>query len=419
MGCSDNKNVETTDQPQPTQTNELIKSTEINQKTINNTNLSMSYNTLKNSNSKENYCLQSKEMKMTKKGKDPYVISQKKTDTCNIVIIKINPTYFLREYLIPIWFEKNTFIKFTTKGKWRIDKNYEYTDSTGMPSSRSLIFNYGALVARVGKNPAFLLPPNEYTYHSKKAGPLYLRMNLPKKLKVNPEGSMEIRIFDVEMITMEEINKKIGWKQQEMKFDVDESTEFEQNLANDINDLRMNPVLFYERNVKHIQNSIWTESFLKDMKYNNDYNGIQPLSINNDCYVDIHNYIAESIKNIEKKIGNKKNQAFTEEMQNLISINLKPKYSDNVVNCKLTKKYNSIDVCIQYLLDEKFRKNIFNKDFKSIAVKIFDDFFVEGYLIIIVFLKVEEKPLEEEEEEDKEEEGKGDKDKENEICNIK
>ena len=138
----------------------------------------------------------------------------------------------------------------------------------------------------------------------------------------------------------------------------------------------------------------------------------------NDCYVDIHNYIAENIENIEKKIGNKKNQAFSEEMQNLISINLKPKYSDNVVNCKLTKKYNSIDVCIQYLLDEKFRKNIFNKDFKSIAVKIFDDFFVEGYLIIIVFLKVEEKPLEEEEEE-KEEEGKGDKDKENEICNIK
>lgn len=121
---------------------------------------------------------------------------------------------------------------------------------------------------------------------------------------------MEIRIFDVEMITMEEINKKIGWKQQEMKFDIDESTEFEQNLANDINDLRMNPVLFYERNVKHIQNSIWTESFLKDMKYNNDYNDIQPLSINNDCYVDIHNYIAENIENIEKKIGNKKSGIF-------------------------------------------------------------------------------------------------------------
>ena len=117
MGCSDNKNVETTDQPQPTQTNELIKSTEINQKTINNTNLSMSYNTLKNSNSKENYCLQSKEMKMTKKGKDPYVISQKKTDTCNIVIIKINPTYFLREYLIPVWFEKKNFYKICNKRK--------------------------------------------------------------------------------------------------------------------------------------------------------------------------------------------------------------------------------------------------------------------------------------------------------------
>jgi len=414
MGCcSGSKNVEVADQTQPTQANELIKSTDTNQKSINKTNLSMSNNTLRNSYSKENSCLQSKEMRMTKKGKDPYIISQKKSDSCNIVIIKINPTYFLREYLIPVWFEKNTFIKFITKGKWRIDKNYDYTDSTGMPSSRSLIFNYGALVARVGTNPAFLLPPNEYTYHSKKAGPLYLRMNLPKRIKVNPEGSMEVRIFDAEMMTIEEINKKIGWKQQVMKYDVDESTEFEQNLTNDINDLRMNPVLFYERNVKNIQNAIWTEGFLKDMKYNNDYNEIQPLSINNDCYVAIHNYIADSVEYIEKKIGNKKIQAFFEELQKLISINLKPKFSDNVVNCKLTKKYKSVDVCVQYLLDEKFRKNIFNKDFKSIAVKVFDNYFVEGYLVIVAFLKVEEQPLEEEGEE------KGDKDNENEICNIK
>ena len=397
MGCcSGSKNVEVADQTQPTQTNELIKSTDTNQKSINKTNLSMSNNTLKNSYSKENSCLQSKEMRMTKKGKDPYIISQKKSDSCNIIIIKINPTYFLREYLIPVWFEKNTFIKFITKGKWRIDKNYDYTDSTGMPSSRSLIFNYGALVARVGTNPAFLLPPNEYTYHSKKAGPLYLRINLPKRIKVNPEGSMEVRIFDAEMMTIEEINKKIGWKQQVMKYDVDESTEFEQNLTNDINDLRMNPVLFYERNVKNIQNAIWTEGFLKDMKYNNDYNEIQPLSINNDCYVAIHNYIADSVEYIEKKIGNKKIQAFFEELQKLISINLKPKFSDNVVNCKLTKKYKSVDVCVQYLLDEKFRKNIFNKDFKSIAVKVFDNYFVEGYLVIVAFLKVEEQPLEEE-----------------------
>lgn len=412
MGCcSGSKNVEVADQTQPTQANELIKSTDTNQKSINKTNLSMSNNTLRNSYSKENSCLQSKEMRMTKKGKDPYIISQKKSDSCNIVIIKINPTYFLREYLIPVWFEKNTFIKFITKGKWRIDKNYDYTDSTGMPSSRSLIFNYGALVARVGTNPAFLLPPNEYTYHSKKAGPLYLRMNLPKRIKVNPEGSMEVRIFDEEMMTIEEINKKIGWKQQVMKYDVDESTEFEQNLTNDINDLRMNPVLFYERNVKNIQNAIWTEGFLRDMKYNNDYNEIQPLSINNDCYVAIHNYIADSVEYIEKKIGNKKIQAFFEELQKLISINLKPKFSDNVVNCKLTKKYKSIDVCVQYLLDEKFRKNIFNKDFKSIAVKVFDNYFVEGYLVIVAFLKVEEQPLEGE--------GEGEKDNENEICNIK
>ena len=411
--CSGNKNVEV-DQAQPIQKDELIKSTETKQKSINKTD--HGNNTLRNSKNKENSCLQSTEMKVTKKGKYSYLITQKKTDSCKFVIIKINPTYFLREYLIPVWFEKNTFIKFITKGKWRIDKNYDYTHSSGMPSSRSLGFNYGALVARIGSNPSFLLPPNEYIYHSKKAGPLYLRMNLPKKIKVNPEGTMEVRIFDVEMMNMEEINQKIGWKQQVLKYDIDESTEFEQNLTNDINDLRMNPVLFYERNVKNIQNTIWTEGFLKDMKYNNDYNEIQPLSINNDCYVAIHNFIVDSIEYIEKRFEHKKVPVFLEEFQKLISINLKPRFSDNVVNCKLTKKYKSIDVCIQYLLDEKFRDNIFNKDFKSIAVKVFDNYFVEGYLIIIAFLKVEDVPVVEEEE------GEGDKDKnkdnENEICNM-
>lgn len=411
MGCCSSKNVEV-DQEQPTQSNELIKSTDTNKKSINKTILSMSNNTLRNSYDKDNSCLQSKEMKVTKKGKEPFIIREKKTDSCNIVIIKINATYFLREYLIPVWFEKNTFIKFVTKGKWRIDKNYEYTDSSGMPSSRNLVFNYGALVARVGSNPAFLLPSNEYTYHAKKGGPLYLRINLPKKVKVNPEGSMEVRIFDVELMTMEEINKKIGWKQKVIKYEVEESTEFEQNLANDINDLRMNPVLFYERNVKNIQNAIWTEGFLKDMKYNNEYNDIQPLSINNNCYVAIHNYIADSVEYIEKKIGNKKMQIFFEELQKLLSMHLKPRFSENVVSCKLTKKDKTIDICTQYLLDDKFRTNIFNKDFKSIAVKVFDNYFVEGYLIIIAFLKEEEAPLEEVEE------GEEDKDKNNDICNM-
>jgi hypothetical protein len=345
MGCwGGSKNVEVTEQEQPTQANELIKSTEINQKSINKTNLSMSYNTLRNSDNKGNSCLQSTEMKEKKKGKDPYTISQKKTDSCNVVIIKINPTYFLREYLIPVWFEKNNFIKFVTKGKWRIDNKYDYTDSSGMPSSRSLKFNYGALVARVGANPSFLLPPNEYTYYSKKAGPLYLRMNLPKNIQVNPKGSMEVKIFDVELMAMDEINKKIGWKHQAMEYDVDESTEFEKNLTNDINDLRMNPVLFYERNVKNIHNSIWTEGFLKDMKINNDYNEIQPLSINNDCYVAIHNYIADSVDYIEKKIGNKKKQIFFEEFEKLIAFHLQPRFPDIVINCKLTQKSKSLNV---------------------------------------------------------------------------
>ena len=36
-------------------------------------------------------------------------------------------------------------------------------------------------------------------------------MNLPKNVKVEPEGQLNLRIFDAEFLSVEEINKKIGW----------------------------------------------------------------------------------------------------------------------------------------------------------------------------------------------------------------
>ena len=52
---------------------------------------------------------------------------------------------------MPIWCPKNVYIKFKVEGKWRIDKNYEYTDSKGLKAYSSKGYNYGALIGRIGK----------------------------------------------------------------------------------------------------------------------------------------------------------------------------------------------------------------------------------------------------------------------------
>ena len=73
--------------------------------------------------------------------KNPFTLKTTKGDSINIATLKINATYFLREYLIPIWFKKDAFIKFATSGKWRIDKTCDFTDTKGMPTSNTLGFN--------------------------------------------------------------------------------------------------------------------------------------------------------------------------------------------------------------------------------------------------------------------------------------
>jgi len=324
-----------------------------------------------------------------KTSKEPYILKTVKNNYGNVNSIKINAPYFLSEYLIPIWFEKETCIKFNSKGKWRIDKNYEYTDSGGMPTSNTIDFNYGALVGRIGLGSPFLIPANDSVYITKNEGPLYLKMSLPKKLDVNPEGTIEVLVYDGVAMTLEEIYKKIGWKEDNMKYAIKEPSELENNLINTFNNLRMNPVLFYEQNIRDNQNAIWTEDYLKQ-KYNansnyNNNSGLEPLKPNDDCFVILNSAYSN---NIDLKIAKQKINLILEEMQvyysNIIKENLK---CDNVVNCKLMKKKKPIDVCIQYLLDNKFRNNIFNNKFTSISVKFVENFYEESHLVIVAILK--------------------------------
>ena len=398
MGCTKSKSVEVIEQSEP---NELIKSVENlpsqENKIIVLENNKSNSNVLISSYNKESPYIKTRNQKIksarrimsstaTKKI-EPFTITTIESNSGYVFIIKINACSFLNEYLIPIWLESKKYIKFITKGKWRIDKNYEFTDSAGMPSSHILNFNYGAAVARIGSGESFLLPPKEFTYYTKNEGPLYLKMNLPKKIKVNPEGTMEIKVFDGVLMSVEEIYEKIGWKGTIMKYNNKNSTELENNLTNDFNNLRMNPILFYEKNIKNSQNTIWIEEFLEQMKNKNDNNGIMPFSINNNCYIYLKNYIELNFQYIKKNIAKRFVDNYLKELEEIISLNIKNEFIyDNVISCKIIKKKKSSDICIQYLFDKKYRKYFFNKEYDYIAVNIID-IFDDSYFIIIAIMK--------------------------------
>ena len=398
MGCSKSKIEETNEN---SESNRLIQSMEIENKKmdIQKLNKFQSINNLSVSYNKDSIYTKSifkktktspKRIESSKSKREPFNITTIESNSGNIYIIKINGCSFLTEYLIPIWFQKNIYIKFVTKGKWRIDKNYEYSDSAGMPSSHVLNFNYGALVARIGSGESFLLPPNEFTYYTKNEGPLYLKIFLPKKIKVNPEGTMEVKVFDGNLMSIEEIYEKIGWKTKDMSYNNKNSTEIEKDLTTDLNNLRMNPILFYENYIKTSQNKIWTEEFLKTMKNNNEGKGILPFTINNNCHNYLNNYIGLHYNDIKKKIEKRSVFKFFKELEEIISLNIKNDLMyDNYVNCRLSKRIKTTDLCIQYLFDKKFRKNIFKKDYNLISINIADKFFNDSYLIIVAIMKGE------------------------------
>jgi hypothetical protein len=125
------------------------------------------------------------------------------------------------------------------------------------------------------------------------------------------------------------------------------------------------------------------------MEYQNGINGIETLCANNTCYLELHNYMALNFETIYEKLDLRNLNKLLEELEEQVKINIDNKFScDNIVNCRITKKETSLEICNQYLLDKKIRKIIFSEKYKSIAVNIYDNFFDDAYFIILIFLKV-------------------------------
>lgn len=363
--------------------------------------------------------------KNTQQKKKPFIISETQTDPYKKVKITINASSFLDEYMMPIWCPKNVYIKFRVEGKWRIDKQYDYTDSKGLKSNHSKNFNYGALIGRIGKknndelsekekekktranslyNQDNFLVANEAAFFVKEEGPLFLRPNLPKNMKIKPEGKLEVFVYDGDYMSIPDINEKIGWlenativgeKSERSKtkspnknkaniIELNEK-EIENALIKNINNLRMNPSMYYEKYISFNTNYLWTKEYL----YNIKIPPKMPLKEDEEIYNFLTNYaksfIPEYIKKINK-INLKENLTkMNESLSNYIEDNV-PLSNIVRVKCKLTQKENPIDIIVQYLLDKQYRKNIFTQYSKRITVKITKNFFNDFSLVIMTII---------------------------------
>ena len=351
---------------------------------------------------------QKKKKKINKK--KPFIISEILTSPYKKIKIVLNACSFIDEVMMPIWCPKNTYIKFRVEGKWRIDKLYEYTDSKGIPSNHSKGFNYGALIGRIGNGNKFLVE-DEKTFFVNEEGPLYLKQNLPKRMEIEPEGKIDVYVYDADYLSIDEINNRIGWlengtnendedtnnentnnsnKNPKDKNNIKkkEEKEYEKILRKNFNNIRMNPSMFIKNYSNYNTNLFKTKKFLEKLKdvqltslENNEeiYNSLEE-------YFSLHQQILIQ-KNLNRNTLTEKLIQLDEDLEYFISSNLN---KDIKIKSKITQKNNANEAIIQYLLDKDFRGFIFDSKCESLITKVIKNFFKNMNLIIIgVSLKKE------------------------------
>ena len=345
--------------------------------------------------------------KKNKKKKQPFLISVSEDSSYPKVKITINACSFCDEYMMPIWCPKNVYIKFAVEGKWRIDKKYDYTNSRGLPSNNCKGFNYGALIGRIGKGENFLIV-DKSTILVKKEGPLFLRQNLPKRVKLEPEGKLIVTVYDGQYMEIQDINEKIGWIENG-NINVNQSEknnsnnniniistnknneinekELEKGLISNINNLRMNPTMYYEKYISFNSKYIWTKEYLEKIKDEiRDPLGEDKKA--NDYIIEYFNI--SKIQMLTKKLHKNKITETLSEMDETLRYLINEEVgSTKIVKVKsiITQKENPIDIIVQYLLDKKYRSNIFDPYSKALTIKIIKNFYNNSALVVIVIIQ--------------------------------
>ena len=344
---------------------------------------------------------QSRSKSKTKKNKrKPFQITVIEDSSYKKIKIVFNACAFLDESVMPIWCPKDSFIKFKVKGKWRIDKLYPYTDSKGLPSNNRGGFGYGTLIGRIGKGDKFVVSDDKAVI-VKEEGPLYMKQLLPKNMKIEPEGSIEVCVYDGEYMNIDEINEKIGWIENNIenkdinnKNEIfDDNTvnkkednmkkEFENKIRNEMNNLRMNPLIFYDQFINKNKNLTNTRKYLEKLK--DEYLGV--LNLNNDYYDAICGFLELFDQNKNKNNINKNNVTdYLLELEKEVEFFLIDKFEMKTkVKCRLTQKTNAKDIIIQCFYDKKYRFYIFNKKSRDLTVNVINNFYKDFSLVIMAF----------------------------------
>ena len=338
--------------------------------------------------------------KAKKQNKMPFKITVIEDTSYKKIKIVFYASTFIDESIMPIWCPKDSFIKFKVKGKWRIDKLYPYTDSKGLPSNNKGGFGYGALIGRIGKGEKFVVSDDKAVI-VKEEGPLFMKQLLPKNMKIEPEGSIEVSVYDGEYMNIDEINEKIGWIENNIEnndtnnkneiFDGDTSNKKEDNMnkefgdkiRNEMNNLRMNPLIFYDQFISKTKNLTQMRKYLE--KFKDEYLGV--LNLNNDYYDAISSFFELFEQNKNKNNINKNNITdYLLELEKEVEFFLIDKFEMKTkVKCRLTQKTNAKDIIIQCFYDKKYRFYIFNKKSRDLTVNVINNFYKDFSLIIMAF----------------------------------
>ena len=378
-------------------------------------NLLTENNDNKNKNKPKTKIKLYKKQKIIKK-KKPFLITEVQSTPYQKIKIVINACSFFDEYMMPVWCPKDSNIKFRVEGQWRIDRMYDYTDSKGMKSNHCAGFNYGALIGRIGIGTQFMVA-DEMTIIVKEEGPLFLRPNLPKSMQIEPEGKLEVSVYDGIHMKIEEINNKINWfekgvtddnqnkKNEEEKnescnienskdkklrnspkksfISEDEKSEkeLEQNLVIQFNNLRMNPSMFYKKYASFNTSLIWTKKFLEKLPKD----GKASLDENENFYNFLDDYFKLPSQMQFRKILNRNNlsgnlKKLDEEIGYFMCDHFKASVK---VKSKIIQRDNPMGIIMQYLLDRKFRPFIFDSRSQVLTIKIIKNYFYKSILVVM------------------------------------
>ena len=197
-------------------------------------------------------------------------------------------------------------------------------------------------------------------------------------MKISPEGTLDVSVYDGIYMSIDEINKKLGWIENgtvdannngensektnsekksngspKKKSNELEEKELEKKLRTHFNNLRMNPSLFFEKYLNFNTNLFFTEKYLKNKKLLQKNNLVE----NETCYNFLGEYFElPNQKHLKKNVNKNNISENLNELDKSLSYYLYDQMATTVVTKSIiTQKENQNDI-IMHLIKNSEKK---------------------------------------------------------------